>query len=115
MRAYTIPLGQLSSAHDKLLSKKHAISIGGKIETRRIKIVLISVNGDMEKMDKVCCHYLKSERRTNRRCNIPFDLSNDPLFECASTDPTEIIPHVLEIQAQIEQPESYNSEEQNRS
>ena len=44
----------------------------------------------------------KVKTRSNCRCDIPNDLSDDPLFQCKEIMAKEIIPHVLDIQSGIE-------------
>ena len=86
----------ICNVHDYLLQNLIGLSIGGVVKSTRVKLVFISVLGDMEKQDELCCRF-NGKDRANRRCNITHELLNDPFQQCKQVSKGHIIKHVQNL------------------
>ena len=93
MRVYSIPLKDLCDVHDYLWENPIGISIGGVVRWMRVKLVLISILGDIEKQDELCFRF-NGKDRANRRCNITHELLNDPFQVCKQILIRQVKKHV---------------------
>ena len=66
----------------------------------------------MEKQDEVCCHFPNGKDRSNRRCNVPANLSDNPNHQCYEINPNTVRKHVLQIQGNIFSPGHYDNDVQ---
>ena len=86
MRILSHMIKDLNEALQRLSSRKHAISIGGKVVVRRIRFFLLGVQGDLEFVEEMCGRFSGGRARINRRCDCPFNQVDNFLFDCTATD-----------------------------
>ena len=86
MRVLSHMINDLNQAIHTLSSNAHAICLGGKVFVRRIKFILLGVQGDLEFVEEMCGRFASGRARMNRRCDCPYNHADNFLFCCTPTD-----------------------------